>query len=285
MFVALCGLLAFTGCNESKDDHPVANPLPSEGVQADFLNIPEMTNATISFTPAIADGYVHMTCSQPDYGYAAPVCYQVEVSFDENFTTPKVTGSPASVLLSTAFYDCSEINPVNREIAAAICDLLGVQDESGVPTPYYPLYMRLQANIQSVTGELMPNTNYISNTVSIKSVNCAYLAISIPDEPTGIYLRGSMNDWGADTAWEFLTTKEFDVYTIKAVSIAAGAEFKVADSSWGEINLGTGGTFEIGKAYKLEDNGGNITMPEDFNGSVTLKKKGANYTVTFTPFE
>lgn len=282
---ALLGMtIALSGCNESKDDHPVLEPLPGTE-QATFLNIPEMTNASIVFTKENENGYVHMTCSQPEYGFAASVSYQVEVSFDEKFTTPVVSGAPASVLLMTAFYDCAEINPQNSEIAAAVCDLLGVVDEGDVPTPAKKLYVRLNANIQQTGGEYYPNTNYVSNVVSIESVTCSYLAICVPDLPSGIFLRGSMNSWGAVDEYQFVTTKTFGEYIIKAVSIPAGNEFKVADSSWGSINLGTGGSFEIGKAYKLEDKGGNITMPADFNGCVTLTQKGSSYSVLFTQFE
>lgn len=112
MIAALMCLITFSACNESKDDHPVLEPLPGV-VQAPFLNIPEMTNASIVFTQDNSGGYVHMTCSQPDYGFAASVSYGVEVSFSEDFTTPVIEGEgiPVSIVLNTTFYDCSQINP------------------------------------------------------------------------------------------------------------------------------------------------------------------------------
>lgn len=287
---ALIGMtIAFTACNESKDDHPILNPVPA-GTEVAILNIPEMTNSSIAFTQENASGYVHMTCSQPEnYEFAAPVSYQVEVSFDKDFTTPVVADAPASVTLMTAFSDCSEINPVNSELAAAVCDLSKVIDETDLPTQPRKLYIRLVANVKSAgsfpnnDSGFAPNTTILSNVVSIESVRCDYLAISVPDLPTGIYLRGGMNDWGSPDDYQFLTTKTFGVSVIASCSISAGTEFKVADSSWGAINLGAGGTLAIGTAYKLESGGGNITMPEDFNGTVTLTQKGDSYTVLFSP--
>lgn len=288
---ALMGMaIAFTACNESKDDHPILNPVP-DGTTELFLNIPEMANSAIAFTQENASGYVHMTCSQPgEYGFAAPVSYQVQVSFDENFQTPLVAEAPATVTLMTAFSDCSEINPVNSELAAAICDLCKVQDENDLPTPARKLYVRLVANIKTAgsfpsnDSGFYPGTTIMSNAVSIASVRCDYLAISVPDLPTGIYLRGDMNGWGSEDDYQFLTTSTFGVSVINDVTMAAGQEFKVADSSWGSINMGGEGAMTIGSPYKLiNGGGGNITMPEDFSGTVTLTQKGDSYTVLFSP--
>lgn len=306
---ALIGMaIAFTACNESKDDHPVLNPVP-DGAKETFLNTPEMTNTALTLTQQNADGYVHMTCSQPAaYGFAAPVRYTVEVSFDQDFATPAETGAPASVTLMTSFSDCAQINPVNSELAAAVCELSGIETEDELPTKPRQLYMRLIADMKTAgsfpnndTGNY-PNTTILSNVVSIKSVSCAYLAISVPDLPTGIYLRGSMNGWGSPAEYEFLTTKTFGVYEIAGaittspsnpddksydhvISLTAGTEFKVADSSWGSINLGgDGAAFTVGTPFKL-NGGSNIKLTVDFYGSVTLTQKGDSYTLLFTPVE
>ncbi len=299
---ALIGMtIAFTACNESKDDHPILNPVP-DGTTETFLNTPEMTNTSITFTKENANGYLHMTCSQPGkYGFAAPVSYEVEVSFDPEFKTPVVADAPASVKLMTSFSDCAEINPVNSELAGAICELSDVKDENNLPTPERTLYLRLVASMKTAgsfpnsDSGSYPNTTLVSNAVSIKSVSCAYLAISVPDQPTGIYLRGSMNGWGSPAEYEFLTTNVFGEMLIAGelkdgiyghvVEMPAGTEFKVADSSWGAINLGgDGAPFTVGTPYSLTG-GDNIKLTEDFYGSVTLTQKGGGYIVLFSPVE
>ncbi len=289
MMAGMAALLTFSACNESKDDHPVL--YPTDGVQtAHFLNTPEMANTALMLTEDNAQGYIHMTCSQPEgYGFAAPVKYEVEIALNSDFTTPAVEGCPASTVLPTSFSDCAEINPINGEIATAIEEMLGVTNKNQIPLPYMPLYMRLHANIQTADGEPVDGTYYVSNTVTIKEVACDYLAIIVAGEGSGIYLVGSMSDgWSFLPEYEFLTTTEKGVYVIEDVSIPAGNEFKVADKSWSNPNCGgNGAPIEFNKAYAL-DNGSNppnIMMEKDFNGRVTLTQKGNSYTIFFETAE
>lgn len=259
-------------------------------VEAPFLNTPEMANTALMLTEENADGYIHMTCSQPDYGFAASVKYEVEVALNQDFATPVVEGCPASAVLPTSFTDCAQINPVNGEIATAIEEMLGVTNKDQIPTEYMKLYMRLHANIQTPAGENVPGSYYVSNIVSIEQVACNYLAIIVAGEGTGIYLVGSMsNVWNFLPEYEFLTTTEKGVYVIEDVTVPAGAEFKVADKGWANPNCGAtdGETLEFNKAYKLTNasNSGNITMPKDFTGRVTLTQKGATYTIFFEAAE
>ena len=284
----MASTMAFTSCDESKDDHPTL--YPNDGVIVEnFLNTPEMSNMSVEFTPDNAANVVHMTCSQPSYGYAATVRYNVEVSYSEDFTTPAVEGLPAYATLDTPFYDCSEVNPTYGELATAMCDLLGLKSEKEVPTGYRDLYARLVANVEIAGGaNLYPNTTYMSNVVKLTRANCTYLAVIVPGEPTGIYLRGGMNDWGAPAEWEFLTTDVAGVYAIDDATIDEGVEFKVADANWAAINYGYNGTdIEFNKAYELAgpDNPGNLTMPQKFTGRIQLTVKAGTYTILFEAAE
>ncbi len=282
MLTALATALAFTACDESKDDHPTINTHEGEE-EAIFLNTPEMSNMAVQITEDNQAQTLHMTCSQPDYGFAAQVQYQVEVSLNNFSGTPMVEGCPASMILDTSFTDCSEINPVLGEIAQAMCKMLNIESDSQVPTDYYPLYMRLIANVKCVTGtaeQLFPNTTYISNTVQMQGVSCGYLAIVVPGLPTGIYLRGDMNDWGTPSDAEFLTTSESGVYEIANYEIKAGQGFKVADSSWANPNCGTNGSNpKFNESYTLDNSSssGNIYIDSDFNGRIQLTVKGGSY--------
>lgn len=287
MLAALATTMAFTSCDESKDDHPVLGT--HEGVIVEnFLNIPTMTNTTVAITEDNKGNTFHLTCSQPSYGYAASAAYSVEVSFSPDFTTPIVEGCPAYEALATSFYNCAEINPSYAEVATAMSNMLGIKGNDQLPTAYYDIYVRLVANVEAVGGALVPNTTYMSNVVKLTKASVQYLAIIIPDLPTGIYLRGGMNDWNAVPAYEFLTTDAAGVYYIESVTIAEGIEFKVADANWAAINYGLGADeFVIGKPYALNgpDNPGNLTMPANFTGRVTLTVKGASYSILFEPAE
>ncbi|MCC8120235.1 MAG: SusE domain-containing protein [Bacteroidales bacterium] len=280
MLTALASALAFTACDESKDDHPTINTHEGEK-EAIFLNTPEMANMAVQITEDNNTKGLHMTCSQPDYGFAASVKYEVEVSLTD-FTTPIEEGCPASVVLATSFVDCSEINPVLSEIAEAMCQMLNIESDSQVPTAYYPLYLRLIANVQTADQQNFDNTTYVSNIVKMNAVSCGYLAIIVPGLPTGIYCRGGMNDWGADEAWEFVTTSESGVYEIADCTIAAGTEFKIADSGWASINCGTNGSNpKFNEPYVLNNDSGsgNMTMESTFSGRIQLTVKSGTYTM------
>lgn len=284
LFAALASTMAFTSCDESKDDHPVLEP--NEGVIVEnFLNTPEMSNMSVELSADNQANTIHMTCSQPSYGYAATVRYNVEVSFDKDFATPVVPDAPVSATLNTAFYDCSEINPTYGELATAMCNLLGIKNDKEIPTGYRDLYARLVANIEVAGGaDLYPNTTYQSNVVKLTRANCTYLAIIVPGQPTGIFLRGGMNEWGAPAEWEFLTTDVANVSRIEYCKIPKGTEFKAADGNWASINLGNSGAeFKVNEPYELllDPNPGNLVMPVDFAGSVTLTFKAGKYTILF----
>lgn len=95
-------------------------------------------------------------------------------------------------------------------------------------------------------------------------------AEATPDQAAGIYVRGSMNDWGAPEAFEFYTTKAANVWQTKVISIPADAEFKVADADWGAVNLGGNGSdIQIAQKYALGSNG-NISIKEAFTGIAVL---------------
>ena len=286
ILVALAAILSFSACRESKDDHPVLNPVTGSPT-TNFLNNPEGQNLGILLTQDNKGGYIHMTCSQPEqYGTALSVRYEVEVSLNQEFKAV-AADVPASILLPTAFYDCSEINPVNDEIAAAMEEMMNITTDSPDlwPTDPCPVYMRLNANVQSATGEVVPNTNIISNVVKLESVSLNYFARVIPGLPTGIFVRGDMNGWGADPAWEFKTTTVTNVYVLEGVSIDANTGFKIADASWGSINCGAKGNLEFNKKYSLDNAGssGNITMPTDFNGNITLYQSGDKFSMMLEP--
>ncbi len=77
-------------------------------------------------------------------------------------------------------------------------------------------------------------------------------ASSYPD----IYLRGACNGWGVDDNYKF--SREGNLYTLSVPYL--DGEFKIADSSWGEVDFGA-------------QNRGDALSHD---ASLTLKKKGEN---------
>lgn len=132
----------------------------------------------------------------------------------------------------------------------------------------------------------------IDETAKICMVKCGAPVTPAPDdekgERTGLYLRGDMNDWMAPEEWEFRTTDNADEYVITNCTIAAGANFKVADADWNVMYGSNGNEIQLDVPYIL---GGaeslNLVMPFDFAGDVQLNRRQTGwsyeYTILFVP--
>lgn len=312
MFAAFAAALGFTACNETWDDNPVLNF--HEGDQVlNFLNEPEMQNMSVDITEENAGESFLLTCSQPkEYGYAASVAYAVEVSIYEDFKAPEGVSTPGSVIFSTTYRDCGNIHPTRRDVAEALCKMLDIKEAAQIPTAYTPVYARLHANVVNENGnpvtqtvnvdgeEVTLGTTFTSNTVVLcKAVSCAYLAIVVPDLPTGYYIRGELNDWlnpafdeGNPEAiknlpnYEFKTTTESNTYELDYIEIPAASKFKFADKNGGDLNLGFGnGEPILGQKYELGWSGSDMTLPSAFKGSITLMGSGQSWSAIFYPME
>lgn len=268
--------LGFSGCKETWDDNPVYKG--HEGtVQADFLNIPAMQNLPLMITEDNKQGNFVLTCSQPDFGYAAVATYRVQVSYNQAFPEGEY------IEINQDFFDCAAIAPVNGDVAAAIEKLAGVQDEHDLPLPYNTVYMRLRAFL----AQSPDDSQFISNVVHFDKVSADYLAIWVADVPVEMYLRGGMNGWGAPAEWQFKTGAEENTWVVKNVTIDGGTEFKVADAGWGACNWGAGDnpTVTPGEEYELNtgNNPGNLKIESDFSGNIQLRLEKGNYYLLLDP--
>lgn len=272
--------LGFSACNETWDDNPtIKAPNPK---YTDFLNEPELRETWITINKEGADknAALHMTCSQPDFGYAAIANYIVEVCLTPDFKKPFVDGTAPEdgdyYSTEYPFTDCAQINPVADEIAECICKLKGWTDETMVQAEeYMKVYVRLRAFIP----EREELTTIYSEPKSFEHIRVTYYAASIPDLPSGIFIRGDMNNWGNSgltDADEFLTTAKRGIYIMKSAKITKGQTFKFADSGWADINLGAGANCVIGTAFRLDNGGasGNLKCPDDFEGRILIINKG-----------
>lgn len=281
--LAVAAIIGLTGCSETWDGNPVLKT--HEGTPTvNILNEPEMMNQEILLTADNALGNFHMTCSQPDYGYAAVASYKVQCSLTEDFARYEE--------VPQVFYDCAEINPLNSDIAACLEYLKDVKTEADLPIAAQPMYMRLYCYLE----QSPENTGYYSNVIKYKGIGIGgkYLAIWVSDLPTDIYLRGGLpldKDWNAIPAYNFVTGKKKDTWELRNVTIPAGTEFKIADSSWGSINYGGGNVTaadfqddakeQKGNNIPLDYNGGNLKMMDDFHGTVVFGQKSGNYYALF----
>lgn len=277
IFAVAVAALGFSSCDETWDDNPVVKT--HEGVvKADFLNKPVMQDQVIMLTNENKEGNFHLTCSQPDFGYAAVATYKVQMSLAEDFATYEE--------IAQDFYDCSEINPLNADIAAALEKLSGVQTDADLPLPYQTVYMRLRAFI----AQDEENTQFISNTVYFKGVSADYLAIWVANVPVNMYLRGGFpdaSDWGAIAKYQFVTGPEENTWVTGTIDIPANTEFKVADSAWGALNAGAGAAGasvvpDEPLVIQNGDNPGNLMMTAAFHGFAHLRLDKGVYTLTMS---
>lgn len=268
--------LGFSSCKETWDENPVY--VGHQGVEkADFLNIPALQNLPIMITDDNKTGSFLLTCSQPDFGYAAVATYRVQISLKEDFPENEM------IEISQDFFDCAAIAPVNNDVAGAIEKLSGVKTENDLPLPYQTVYMRLRAFL----AQSPDNSQYISNVVHFDNVSANYLAIWVSEVPIDMYLRGGMNGWGASAEWQFKTGDEENTWVVKNVTIPGGTEFKVADSSWGSCNWGAGDNNVVtpGDEYELNsgDNPGNLKVEADFQGNVQVRLEKGNHYLLLDP--
>ena len=302
IFSILAVSLGVVGCSEIEDDAPVLNEQPAAGGYQDFLNVPEMAEQLQVLTSETANGYIALTCSQPDYGFAAAATYSVEVSLTPGYLEGATAASrddssdndapgsdgegglPLSVILGDTSNDCANIQIANSQLATAIMDMTGIESPDALPTQYYPVYVRLIAQILAGSA-VVPNTKVYSNVITLKGVSLAYIPAVEAGQPSGIYLRGDMNGW--DTSNEFVTTTTAGTYVVEDMAISANQGFKVASADWGDPNCGTSGTLQFNVPYVMDNssNSGNIVCPADFMGDVFLTVSKGTYTITLVPYE
>ncbi len=281
----------FSACNETWDDNPVVKA-PNKDY-TDFLNEPELRETWITITKEGADknAALHMTCSQPDYGFAAVASYVVEVCLTDEFKKPFVDGNAPEpgdyYSTEEVFTDCAQINPIADEIAECVCKLKGwSSDEEVASDEYNKIYVRLRAFIPQAE-EL---TTIWSQPQSFEHIRVTYYAASIPglslkDTTWGARLcirgeaYGNWADNGLPVEDEFFTTAKRGIYVLPHIVIPKNSPFKFASDKWNPINLGAGASAKVGSAFRLDNSGGsgNLTLSEDFEGRVVLCNKGTDW--------
>lgn len=288
MFAAVASMLGLASCSETWDD--AATLKTHEGTPTvDFLNTPILQNQVLMITENNQDGSVHLTCSQPDFGYAAIATYKVQVSLAPTFTDKEVDGVKVPdnyVEINQSFYDCSQINPTNKDVAAATQKLSGVKTEADLPLPYQKVYMRLRAFVAQDEAR----TTYYSNVVNFESIASDFLAIWVAGQPVNLYVRGGMNDWGAPAEWQFVTGEEENTWVLNDVTILKDVSIKVSTADWSAPNLGGDAgenddsqMIDANEEYAMTggDNPGHMRLKADFHGDIVLRLEAGVYYILF----
>ena len=114
----------------------------------------------------------------------------------------------------------------------------------------------------------------------IPSTITAYTTTPKPEGAAPVFVRGEMNGWGAEEAWQFTYDEKDEAYYFVCedeTKIEAYQQFKFADADWGNINYGLGGDFDgqplLIDAYEatpLVYNAKNMIVEEDFEGRIQL---------------
>lgn len=81
--------------------------------------------------------------------------------------------------------------------------------------------------VGDLTWKIMPGTykmifDYKQTKLTIEAIN-----VELPE----LYLRGSMNEWGATEEWKFEKSED-GIYTLSDVELSKGDQFKIAASDW-----------------------------------------------------
>ncbi len=275
--------LGFSACDETWDDNPVVKAPDKE--YTDFLNEPELSDTWITITKEDANknAALHMTCSQPDFGFAAVANYVVEVCMTPDFTKLFVDGEtpqPGDYYSTEAvFTDCDQINPIADEIAECVCKLQGwTSDDDVADDEYLKVYVRLRAFIPQAE-EL---TTIYSQPKAFEHICVTYYAASVPGlslDPRLCIRGAAFGNWadnGLPVDNEFFTTAKRGIYVLESVTIPKNSDFKFASDKWNPINLGAGASAKIGSPFRLDNSGGsgNLSLSEEFKGRIVLANKG-----------
>ena len=177
-------LSANVSCDSPKEDNAIYNE-PTSFV----LNTPAYADAVYDLKNTSS---LVLTCSQPDYGFAAAVDYTVQISVDGDWESDKVqTLSEVS--------NSAVITVDANELDVLICQALGVASEEEMPTEPIKLYVRVKAEIPPVEKGSELNSVIYSNTITLNRV-MPYYALPDMELPTSMYMIGNFCGWDWSTA-------------------------------------------------------------------------------------
>ncbi len=186
----------FTSCKDDREYNPTFKT-PTVFT----LNTPAMTDQYIQLSEK---NTVHLTWSQPDYGYNAYATYNVQVGVVQDDGSVKwcqkdIKDADGNVIgqedeyLSTNHYKCSA-DISGEEIAQGINQADGItKPEDYVDKGFRQIAFRVKSALYEALTDLVPGSEIVSNVVYFKHM-AAYGAVKAP---AYIYIIGSLNSWPA----------------------------------------------------------------------------------------
>lgn len=188
----ICIASLFTSCKDDNDDNPTMQSPTSFTV-----NTPASTDQYIQLA---ADNTVHLTWSQPNYGYNALATYSIQVGVPQADGTIKwcekdVKDADGNVIgtepdyLSTTYTTCSA-DISGEEVAQGINQADGVtKEEEYVDKGFRKIAFRVRSALYEALTTLVPGSEIISAPVYFNYM-ASYKSIKAP---AFIYLIGSPN--------------------------------------------------------------------------------------------
>ena len=239
----LLGGLCFTACESDRDDNPIL-----QEPMAFVLNTPAYASGVYDLEHSTT---LQLTCSQPDYGYTAPVTYSVDVALAENFAT-------FETLPST--YASAKMNVLVDELAVAVTNMKlaeGLQEDA------FPLetalYIRLKASLGKDQHGDELGVIY-SNVIKLPHVRL-HFALPPVSLPETVYVNGKGNDWNWEKSLAFVPVHSAPGVWWRIIYLQEAFKFNT-DTSWNgqEIGYGKCVVNDNAGAGISEGDGGNINV-------------------------
>ena len=164
---------------------------------------------------------------------------------------------------------------------------------AGFTTAVYPdgQLLNLEQNSSDIIlpegADFTITVNLTAKTMLVKASQAVTL------NTPSMYIRGASFGWNAGDctsvnelkAIEYNATTGAGTWKIENVTIDAGAEFKIADNAWGNLNYSSGTSVSnFSDPVTLNYNGNNMSLSQNFTGSiiVTVPKLKEQATAVFT---
>ncbi|MFI3240048.1 MAG: SusF/SusE family outer membrane protein [Bacteroidales bacterium] len=211
ILLCLLGVFMVVSCEDMTERDPIYNN-PTEFV----LNTPALSSGCYDLENTAG---IELSWSQPDYGFAAAVDYNLQISLDGTFTDE-------STFLSTTYNLC-KVDLSSEELAAALCEMLEVNTVEDLPEGDIPVWVR----VKSVVTEFAESA-YYSNSIKLEKVKL-YYAVTAATLPTSVYMVGQFCDWEWDASASMVVVNDnLDYFwTVRYLTAGDGFKFNV-EKSW-----------------------------------------------------
>lgn len=234
----LAGMLAFSSCQDDRDDNPTILHPETFTLNASTETVYDLQNIET----------IDWTCDVPDYGYSAAVTYSVQINKDNNWVDAEGENAASYVTLE-ATYSTNQLKISAAEMDRSLIILNEWFDAETFPTTEQTVFVRIMSSISTVSGY-----EAYSEPVEIRYLPY-YMEVSL--EPKTMYVVGDHNGWAAnDDAPRLIATDEAGMIFHGYAQLNTQFKFMTTDS-WADPNYGGGsGTLALG--------GGNITATPGF---------------------